>query len=533
MADRRRILRSAPGLLAGLLVAVSLGSLPANASVVDLYRRAEAALDAWHPERAEPLVRELMDEAGDGNPMAHLAASRLRFHQGRYDEAVEHMTRVRELAGEVPSYAGFAGLLEATRARTGGFVGQRSEHFEVFTHDGPDRMLAPFILETLERGLAALEMDLGIEMPDAILPIRVEVYPSIDDFTDVSTLTAQEVKTSGTVALCKFHRLMIVSPRRLARGYRWRDTLNHELVHFVLSRGTNNQLPLWLHEGIAKFEERRWRSPRLGDLHPIQQSILAEARDRDVYVPFEEMMPSLAKLDSGWKTSLAFAEVTLLVRQVVEEGGLPRLQRVIRAFTEGRDEGFEMLGVRDEHHLWDRFEERLRSVPLDPVPGYRFIPPGVSEDPDEAEPEPIEKASARKYSRIGDLLRDEGRWAAAVTEYNKARRLLGHTPGPLSLRLAQAWMVGGRYIEAGEELEELVRRDPDRATAHWLRGKIALFRQDAESALEHYETAFAIAPFTDQVMDGLIRAAEAAGDTENLERYTEAREIWHAERNRP
>ena len=36
---------------------------------------------------------------------------------------------------------------------------------------------------------------------------------------------------------------------------------DHEYTHFVVTRVSHNTVPIWLHEGLAKFEERRWRGP--------------------------------------------------------------------------------------------------------------------------------------------------------------------------------------------------------------------------------------------------------------------------------
>lgn len=503
----------------------------AQAGPGDDYRALSAALDAWRPEKARPIY-EAMRRRDAADPLTLLAAARLRFETGDYAGAEAAWEQLVAAAGELPAYADLGALIRRTRAATAGMSAQRSRRFEVWTTDGPDRMLAPFVLDTLERGLDALIADLGIEIPAEALPLRVEVYPDVTRFVEVSTLSRKEVETSGTVALCKFNRMMIVSPRRMARGYRWRDTLTHELVHFVLSRSTDNRLPLWLHEGIAKFEERRWNSPEVGRLHPIQSSILAEAAQRNVWIPFSDMMPSLAKLDSGWKTALAFAEVTLLISHIVEDGGMPALRRVIRGFAESPAAGYAALGVAGEAEMWQHFKARAAATTFEAVPGYRFIPPSVAEDESAAEPEPIGEARARKHSRLGDLLRDEGRWQAAMTEYTRAEEVLGYRPAPLGLRRAEALMIGGLYLDAERELLELLNRDPDRATAHWLLGRIALFRKEPAAALRRFETAFGIAPFHDEVLDGLAESARRLGDEDSLRRWTTAREVWHAARNR-
>ncbi|SVC79051.1 uncharacterized protein METZ01_LOCUS331905, partial [marine metagenome] len=34
----------------------------------------------------------------------------------------------------------------------------------------------------------------------------------------------EDIATSGTVALCKYNRIMIISPGSLVRGYNWMDS---------------------------------------------------------------------------------------------------------------------------------------------------------------------------------------------------------------------------------------------------------------------------------------------------------------------
>ena len=89
-------------------------------------------------------------------------------------------------------------------------------------------------------------------------------------------------------------------------------------------------------------------------------------------------------------------------------------------------------------------------------------------------------------------------------------------------------MVGGRYQQAADELTELLVRDPDRATAHWLLGKIELFKSNPQAAMRRYETAFAIAPFHREVLQGLVDAAERLEDKDKLKAYQAALEIFDA-----
>src|SRR5256885_17065872 len=87
----------------------------------------------------------------------------------------------------------------------------------------------------------------------------VEVYESAQALARVSPLTVAEIKASGTIALCKYNRLMITTPRALIRGYPWIDTLSHEFVHYLVTKKGRGNVPIWLQEGLAKFLETRWR----------------------------------------------------------------------------------------------------------------------------------------------------------------------------------------------------------------------------------------------------------------------------------
>ncbi len=55
------------------------------------------------------------------------------------------------------------------------------------------------------------------------------------------------------MGICKFNKLMIISPRALSFGYRWLDSLSHEYLHYAIVALSNNQAPIWLHEGMARF----------------------------------------------------------------------------------------------------------------------------------------------------------------------------------------------------------------------------------------------------------------------------------------
>ena len=91
---------------------------------------------------------------------------------------------------------------------------------------------------------------------------------------------------------------MLTSPRGLARGYGWRDTIAHEFVHYFVTKVSKNTVPIWLHEGIAKFQETRWRDAPGHKLDPPQEDLLARSLKKDQLITFEQMHPSMALLPS-------------------------------------------------------------------------------------------------------------------------------------------------------------------------------------------------------------------------------------------
>src|SRR5262249_42433811 len=203
------------------------------------------------------------------------------FLRGRYEEAARKFHDAAKLESRPGPFAdelhSLRDLAEATAEVTKGFLEKKGKHFVVAYAPGRDEILVPYALDALDRAWETVGDDFG-DKPEGL--IRVEIYGGIEDLAKVSTLTLKEIETSGTIALCKFNRLMIVSPRALLTGYPWLDTVTHEYTHFVVSRASHNTVPIWLHEGLAKFEERRWRGAAGGALTPTMEHLLATERQR-------------------------------------------------------------------------------------------------------------------------------------------------------------------------------------------------------------------------------------------------------------
>jgi hypothetical protein len=198
--------------------------------------------------------------------------------------------------------------------------------FIVYTPKGENEILGKRALEVLKKAYMIHSQDLKYK-DDMI--VRLEILPSVETLADMSGLTLNEIQTSGTIALCDDNKVMITSPKALVKGYNWLDTISHEFVHLIISKKTNNNTPIWIHEGIAKFQETRWRlSPGLR-LNKYSESILATAHKNHHYITFEEMSPSLAKLPSQDDAALAYAQVATLIDWTYKNWGYKRINKLL------------------------------------------------------------------------------------------------------------------------------------------------------------------------------------------------------------
>ena len=214
-----------------------------------------------------------LKQGRDDNESFDFFAGRVAFGEGRYADAVSSL----ELAGVEDRPGSYLRLARDTLAITRDDEKVESAHFVFFHPKGKDAVLAPYALEALEAQRAALEKDLGHAPPGKV---RVEVVNDASELARVSTLSQKEIDQTGTIAICKFNKLMVTSPKALLRGYDWLDTLAHEYTHLVVTQTGHNSVPIWLQEALAKYLESRWRGPAGKALPPSSRTLLAETSPR-------------------------------------------------------------------------------------------------------------------------------------------------------------------------------------------------------------------------------------------------------------
>jgi tetratricopeptide (TPR) repeat protein len=357
----------------------------------------------------------------------------------------------------------------------------------------------------------------------------MEIYPTGATFTAASGLPEEAVQTTGVVALSKWTRLLVTSPRALGRGYAWKDTIAHEYTHYIVAWRTKDKTPVWLQEGIARSHEALWRVDDTPPLQPLPQSLLAKALATDQLVPLQRMHPSMAFLDSAEQAQLAFAQVSTMIVHLRRVAGKDAVSRVLDEVREGTDalQAVADIGASgDSDAFMNAWKEDLRGMSL--VSRQLAALPtvlGPAGDDFGLDPVLAKRRDLAGHARLGDLLRDAKKPEAALVEYKRALSP-DEPPSPtLSARMALAMLDLGRTDEAATTLRSSVDDYPEFALTRKQLGALLLAKGDRNSALAQYRASADINPFDPEVQGILSDLYTSRGDTALASRHARYRRI--------
>ncbi len=493
------------------------------AASVEEAERCLAAVDLPCARRhADGLLRE------QGESLDALALSaRVAFNEGRYDQAVGYLERVVQQAPEhAEQLQPTLDHYRATQAASADFEEVRIGQLVLRHAPGVDVILVDDALEAIEGAQLALEEQLGSLPPQ---PVLVELYPTGGRFVAASGLGDQAVATTGVVAISKWARLLLTSPRAAARGYSWRDTLVHEYVHQVVSHLSEDKTPVWLQEGIARYLEASWRGVVDPPLDPFSQGAVAQALAEDDLVSFEEMHPSFAFLDSAQRGAVAYAQVQMLVATAVQSGGPGTLPRALEAIRQGQQADAALAaaaGTEDFTALMDASVGGLRSLEL-VERKLAALPLALDGAGGEFAVDPLlaERADLANFARLGDLLRQAERPEAALVEY--ARALPADEPASplLALRMAECHRMLGDDATALALLRRSVLDYPSFALTWRSLGELERAAGRGEQARAAFEASAEVYPFDAVVQGQLAQLHRELGDEETAQRHLRYRSI--------
>ena len=489
----------------------------------DLVRHCAQHLETWRIAEARRDADEFL-KRHPNDATAHAMGAHVAFMESDYAECRRHLEALKKL--NVPLPEGISGIVEKLKPVHDSFHERRSEHFRLRWAHPADAVLAEYAMPMLEKALGKSGKAFGYEHMGE--PMVVEVYPDIESFAAASTLTVEEIRTSGAAGICKFNRIMVLSPRLLVQGYRWCDALAHELIHFIVIRRTAGGIPVWLHEGIAKHYDQLWRRDAAAPLCAAHTTLLAEAREKNHFITFEQMHPSLAKLSTQQDVALAFAEVDSFIEFLEDKSGPKAVVSVLDAVAGGRPVEAALADVtgmplKDLHAAWLQW---LGARKLDRIPGLRLFPRAISEGPDNTEKVSdlanVFTPEAYKFIRLGDMLMDEDKVTAAAVEYGRAADRTTFLSPHLHVRMARARSLSGDYAAAGRALDEVARYYEDYLPTYIARAEMHLEQGQKAQAMAALEEAMQINPFDPRPHQVLIGLYGDAGRQEERAREERA-----------
>lgn len=457
-------------------------SLPALLLPVDLDALSDAITE-MDVSRARKLAEQYQHASLSVGQSQRLAIerARLELYVGDCDSAQAILTGLPPEEREVQSLLALA--QSCAGATAAALVVENTEHgFWLRLQDADDEPLVPYLVDVAIRARDAVRMDLGVDLPR---PLRIDVVRDLFSLSAVSGLPLEAAETTGTVAVARWGRVTLLSPRASRHGYPWQDTLAHELVHLGLSRATRDFAPLWLQEGVAKRQEQRWRTPRPFDDVDGHDRIAQRALLTDTSVGVDNLGPSIAMLPSADAASIAFSEVTSFINYWIRVNGraaFMHLLRDLKGMAE-RDPNAALRGVSgyDLKQWIARWQAELRALQL---PEIARAQPGAGHE--------------LVRVRVGDLLMLNQHYDAAARHFGAA---LARVPqaSALRYRASQAELGAGRRAEAEARLGTLDTLDGPHAGWFALRGRFDAEAGNAEAALANSTMALSLDPWSELV----------------------------------
>jgi tetratricopeptide (TPR) repeat protein len=502
-------------LIIGLLGPLSaLATRQAKEPEAHTASQGEALLDRWQAEAARQWALQQL-EREPHHPLWRFLLGQALFYLGRYPEALETFDRALKLMPH-PRFQAYRDFVAQTLKSTAALQLIETAHFRIYIDVEQDAALVPYVEEVLEQSYQRLGHIFGLFPSEKI---RVEIFPTTGTFYPASSLAARDIEVSGAIGICKFNKIMLLSPRNLARGYRWTDSLSHEYIHYLLVQLSGHRAPIWLHEGIAKYFEDAWRLPTSSWLSRHTESLLAHALKHNSFVGFENMEPSLVKLETTYQVQLGYAEAASAIDFIVHRLGSKGLVSILHHLLENQqDSATEAIGrvmnleFTEFLSQWQQFllTKELREQDGVHLPRFKLKQPI-----DDLRQE-IQSGAARMHARLGDRLRQRARMRASGAEYRRALAKDPYSPYLLN-KVATVLMAQQRWQLARQHLQQAKLLSPDYPTTYTNLGRLYLTLQENDQARLALREAIQINPFDPAVHQQLAESYRRLGQTEQAQ----------------
>lgn len=489
------------------------------AAIEQRLKEAEDHLEAWRAAQAFEVSSRLVQENPE-SPLALDLHGRVKFYQGRYEDALKLMEQALAIESANERRQALRLLAQRTHDTVRKLKPFESSHFILYLDEERDGILVPYALDALERSYQSIGEALGYFPKEKV---RVEIAPDVASFNAISTLSLRDIEETGAVGICKFNKIMTISPRTLLQGYRWLDSLSHEYLHYVIVALSDNKAPIWLHEGMARFYETRWRRPKASReredyLTPSNQTLLAHALERNKFVGFKKMEPSLIYLETPEEVQLAYAEAASAIDFMIHRKGQAGIHELLSEVRERPAlEAIEKVLGTSFAAFESEWREFLKGKGIKEIEGSRVrklkVRGSQKADEEAVELKEIQSVVARNRTHLGDQLLGRGRTAAAIQEYRRALQASPHSPIILN-KLARVLIERERHEEALAHLKKAQDLDPDSVTTHIQLGRLNHAARNFAAARDSLEEAIHINPFNPTIYRVLSEIYAALGEKE-------------------
>jgi len=427
-------------------------------------------LEANRIEEAETIIKFIKDEE-----LKTYLNGILHFYRGNYELAAHLIGNLEgERLGFYPEVISgtWEIMKEAEKIET--------EKFSI-NWTKKDEVMRLFIEEVLEEVYNDVGKIFGYYPPK----IRVEIYPDRESFSKATTLKEMEIMNTGTVGVCKFNKIMLLTPRVLLQGYPWAKTLRHEYIHYVVTYLTRNNAPVWLQEAIARYFD--------GEGLPDYALYLLKRRmEEGRLIKLEEMHPSIAKLPTAEDAALAFAEVYTIMELFIQKRGIKGLLNVLNGIESGTDaiEAFENeLQMKFDDFYKEWIEHVKRKVEKVKPAEFEKL---VFKD------EKVKEKKRGKHEVLGDILLERGFIEEALFEYEKEIKI--ESSPQLLNKTAFLYMKLGRYEDALKVCDSVLKNYPFNYTANFQKGKVLNLMGRKDEAIFYLKSAAYINPFDPELL---------------------------------
>jgi tetratricopeptide (TPR) repeat protein len=360
-------------------------------------------------------------------------------------------------------------------------------------------------------------------------PILIEMFPKHDHF---AVRTAALPGMIGALGACFGRVVTLDSPKARPGEFQWEATLWHELAHVITLQMSAQRLPRWLSEGISEYEETIERPGAWG--RPMDV-MFAGLMNRGETIKLKDLN---AAFQNPQLIGIGYYQASLVVAHIVERFGEDALRRLVATHAKGMDdEGALKTALNvDFDDLQKTFDAAIEKR-------FGAIRAALKVPDEEADllRMPVEKLRALASTNpnsfpvhmvLGTALRRSAQPDEAMKAFERAATLVPVATGDESPNVQMAQIavekkdfpraisaleavvkVDFDNVDAARELAKLLKEanitdaarlrpayeriaavDPYDAEAHAVLGRLAMQRDDAETAVREFKAVIALKP---------------------------------------